>query len=60
MVSQFVFGNTNSVLGTLADLGVEVSMVDAVTDTAQVADALRPQTRMVFILNHCRSAHADP
>ena len=48
VVSQFVFGNTNSVLGTLSDLGVEVSMVD-VTDTAQVAGALRPQTRMVFV-----------
>jgi O-acetylhomoserine (thiol)-lyase len=48
VASQFVFGNTNSVLGTLADLGIEVSMVDA-TDSAQVAAALRPNTRMVFV-----------
>lgn len=48
VVSQFVFGNTNSVLGTLADLGIEVTMVD-VTDTAKVAGALRPNTRMVFV-----------
>ncbi len=46
--SQFVFGNTNSVLGTLAELGIEVSTVD-VTDAAQVAAALRPNTRMVFV-----------
>ncbi|MDF1480861.1 cystathionine gamma-synthase family protein [Extensimonas sp. H3M7-6] len=48
VASQFVFGNTNSVLGTLADLGVEVSVVD-VRDVAQVAAALRPNTRMVFV-----------
>ena len=48
VVSQFVFGNTNSVMGTLADLGVQVTMVD-VTDAANVAAALRPHTRMVFV-----------
>lgn len=48
VASRFVFGNTNSVLGTLADLGIEVSTVD-VTDSAQVAAALRPNTRMVFV-----------
>ena len=48
VASQFVFGNTNSVLGTLADLGIEVTMVD-VTDAANVAAALRPNTRMVFV-----------
>lgn len=48
VASRFVFGNTNSLLGTLADLGVEVSMVD-VTDVAQVQAALRPNTRMVFV-----------
>lgn len=48
LASRFVFGNTNSVLGTLAELGVEVSTVD-VTDAAQVAAALRPRTRMVFV-----------
>lgn len=46
--SQFVFGNTNSLLGTLQGLGVQVSMVDA-TDAANVAAAIRPETRMVFV-----------
>ncbi|MDP4077576.1 cystathionine gamma-synthase family protein [Acidovorax sp. A1169] len=48
LASKFVFGNTNSVFGTLADLGVEVTVVD-VTDAAQVAAAVRPNTRMVFV-----------
>ncbi|MBY0411755.1 MAG: cystathionine gamma-synthase family protein [Burkholderiaceae bacterium] len=48
VVSQFVFGNTNSVMGTLADLGIQVSMVD-VTESANVAAALLPHTRMVFV-----------
>lgn len=47
VTSQYIFGNTNSLLGTLADLGVEVTLVDA-TDVAQVRAALRPETRMVF------------
>ncbi|NDY93655.1 cystathionine gamma-synthase family protein [Ideonella livida] len=46
--SQFVFGNTNSVLGTLQGLGIEVSKVDA-TRVDAVAAALRPETRMVFV-----------
>jgi O-acetylhomoserine (thiol)-lyase len=46
--SQFVFGNTNSLLETLSGLGVEVDSVD-VTDVRHVAAALRPQTRMVFV-----------
>jgi O-acetylhomoserine (thiol)-lyase len=45
--SQHIFGNTNSLLGTLADLGVQVTMVDA-TDVRNVVAALRPETRMVF------------
>lgn len=45
--SQYIFGNTNSLLGTLADLGVDVTLVDA-TDIEQVKAARRPQTRMVF------------
>ncbi|NYT78947.1 cystathionine gamma-synthase family protein [Alcaligenaceae bacterium] len=45
--SHHIFGNTNSLLATLAGLGVEVSFVDA-TDVANVAAALRPETRMVF------------
>lgn len=48
LASKFVFGNTNSIFGTLADLGVEVTTVD-VTDAAQVAAAVRPNTRMVFV-----------
>jgi O-acetylhomoserine (thiol)-lyase len=46
--SRFVFGNTNSLLGTMTDLGIAVSKVD-VTDGSRVAQALRPQTRMVFV-----------
>ncbi|MES2185242.1 MAG: cystathionine gamma-synthase family protein [Pseudomonadota bacterium] len=46
--SRFVFGNTNSVLGTLDGLGVQVDRVD-VTDVAHVEAALRPNTRMVFV-----------
>ncbi|MGE4126353.1 MAG: cystathionine gamma-synthase family protein [Pusillimonas sp.] len=45
--SQYIFGNTNSLLGTLSDLGVDVTLVDA-TDVNQVKAALRPNTRMVF------------
>ncbi|QSI77261.1 cystathionine gamma-synthase family protein [Niveibacterium microcysteis] len=48
IASKFVFGNTNSVLGTLQGLGIRVSMVDA-TDAAEVATAVTPQTRMVFV-----------
>jgi O-acetylhomoserine (thiol)-lyase len=48
ITSRFVFGNTNSVLGTLARLGITVSMVD-VTDSAQVAAAIQPNTRLVFV-----------
>lgn len=46
--SQFVFGNTNSLLQTLEGLGVEVSFVDA-TEASAVEAALRPQTRLVFV-----------
>ncbi len=45
--SQFVFGNTNSLLGTLIELGIDITYVDA-TDVAHVRAALRPETRMVF------------
>lgn len=48
VASQFLFGNTASWLGTLANLGVEVTLVDA-TEAAQVAAALRPETRLVFV-----------
>lgn len=46
--SQYIFGNTNSLLGTLQNLGVEVTLVDA-TDLEQVKAARRPETRMVFV-----------
>lgn len=48
VVSQFVFGNTNSVVGTLRGLGIEVTLVDA-TQASAVAAALQPNTRMVFV-----------
>lgn len=48
VVSSFVFGNTNSLFTTLSELGCEVTFVDA-TDAANVAVALRPETRMVFV-----------
>ena len=46
--SQFVFGNTNSLLGTLQDLGIGVTTVDA-TQADKVAAAIQPNTRMVFV-----------
>lgn len=46
--SQYIFGNTNSLLGTLQNLGVDVTLVDA-TDLEQVKAARRPETRMVFV-----------
>lgn len=48
VASQFVFGNTNSLFGTLRDFGVQITTVDA-TDAAAVEAALRPNTRMVFV-----------
>lgn len=48
VASKFVFGNTNSIFGTLRDLGIEVTTVDA-TDAANVAAAVKPNTRMVFV-----------
>jgi len=45
--SQYIFGNTNSLFGTLADLGIRITLVDA-TDLAQVQAQWTPQTRMVF------------
>ena len=46
--SSFLFGNTNSLWQTVNAQGVDVSMVDA-TDVANVAAALTPATRMVFV-----------
>src|SRR5690606_23551758 len=46
--SQYIFGNTNSLFGTLETLGCAFSLVDA-TDVGQVEAALRPNTRLVFV-----------
>jgi O-acetylhomoserine (thiol)-lyase len=46
--SAYLFGNTNSLFQTLQNLGIEVSFVDA-TDTANVAAAVQPNTRLVFV-----------
>jgi O-acetylhomoserine (thiol)-lyase len=46
--SSFLFGNTNSLFGTLVDHGIEVTFVDA-TDAANVAAAITPRTRLVFV-----------
>jgi O-acetylhomoserine (thiol)-lyase len=46
--SQFLFGNSFSLMQTLQRLGMEVSLVDA-TSADAVAQALRPNTRMVFV-----------
>ncbi|KMY85468.1 O-acetylhomoserine sulfhydrylase [Candidatus Paraburkholderia calva] len=46
--SKYVFGNTNSLFGTLKTLGVEVTTVDA-CDASQVKSAIRPNTRMLFV-----------
>jgi len=46
--SQYLFGNTNSLLQTLQGLGVAVSYVDA-TQASAVEQALQANTRMVFV-----------
>jgi O-acetylhomoserine (thiol)-lyase len=46
--SAFLFGNTNSLWQTAAGQGVDVAFVDA-TDVANVAAAITPATRMVFV-----------
>jgi len=46
--SRFLFGNTNSVWQTCAEQGMELSLVDA-TDVANVAAAIKPNTRIVFV-----------
>jgi O-acetylhomoserine (thiol)-lyase len=48
VASRYLFGNTASWMNTLAQMGCEVSLVDA-TDAAEVERAMRPQTRMVFV-----------
>ena len=46
--SSFLFGNTNSLWQTTAGQGIAVDFVDA-TDVANVAAALTPSTRIVFV-----------
>lgn len=46
--SSFLFGNTNSLFGTFDQMGFPITFVDA-TDVANVARAVRPETRMVFV-----------
>jgi O-acetylhomoserine (thiol)-lyase len=48
VASRYLFGNTASWMGTLSQNGCEVDLVDA-TDAANVRQALRPETRMVFV-----------
>src|SRR5262245_19826540 len=46
--TSFLFGNTNSLFATFNTQGCEITFVDA-TDVANVARALKPTTRMVFV-----------
>jgi O-acetylhomoserine (thiol)-lyase len=46
--SSFLFGNTNSLFGTLNTIGCDISFVDA-TDVANVKAAVQPNTRLVFV-----------
>ena len=46
--SAFLFGNTNSLWQTVTGQGIAVSFVDA-TDVANVAAAITPATRIVFV-----------
>jgi len=48
VASRYVFGNTNSLFGTLSLMGITVSLVDA-TSSDKVAAALQPNTRLVFV-----------
>ena len=46
--SSFLFGNTNSLFQSFAAHGVGVTFVDA-TRTDAVAEAIRPETKLVFV-----------
>jgi O-acetylhomoserine (thiol)-lyase len=48
VASAYIFGNTNSLLATLADHGTPVTFVDA-TQAENVARAITPATRLVFV-----------
>lgn len=47
IASQYLFGNTRSLVDTLQDLGIEISLVD-VSDVQQVERAIQPNTLMVY------------
>lgn len=46
--SAFLFGNTNSLFMSFATQGIDVTFVDA-TDVDAVRQAIRPETRLVFV-----------
>jgi O-acetylhomoserine (thiol)-lyase len=48
VASRYLFGNTASWMNTLSQLGCDVTLVDA-TEAAHVEEAVRPETRMVFV-----------
>lgn len=48
IMSQFVFGNTNSFVGTMQRYGIEITLVD-VTDAKNVEAAVQDNTRAVFL-----------
>ncbi len=48
VVSRHLFGNTRSLFQTLQGFGIDVDFVDA-SEAADVAAALRPSTRLVFV-----------
>ncbi|WP_137167151.1 cystathionine gamma-synthase family protein [Salinimonas lutimaris] len=47
IVSQYLFGNTRSLMNTLMDMGIQISFVD-VTSLENIKDAYQPNTRAVF------------
>jgi O-acetylhomoserine (thiol)-lyase len=48
VASSFLFGNTNSMFGTMMAHGNDVTFVDA-TDVREVEAAIRAETRLVFV-----------
>jgi len=46
--SRYLFGNTNSVMGTLQSYGIEVTLVDP-TNIEEIKTAQKENTRMVFV-----------
>ena len=46
--SAFLFGNTNSLFGTLQKLGIEVTFVDS-TEARFVENAIQKNTKLVFV-----------